>query len=501
MGVVDADLSNLLQLLTPLYRDTDKSVGHALHLFLKSLFCQVPAERIAPFFELIVVGVRCGLTHINHCVQLNSMKCMDTVLSSYPDFIRPHINELLPLYLPLIARQSFALKSKARSHVDTRVQVLKQLYSFLSLVNIKSIAAQPCPPVIDPQRGVVWTNESLSSPRDLHDYYANSLFLLRFNRKHRFFPATAGDASKATACEDKFVSALIKLLLELWVEEVGKSLTLDCSRKGSSVVELLQVILQILSLSMGLVGKEALPEKLSVLFLSRFPLFQSCVAQRPSAAGLPLNLEVCRVLLQACSPHRHFPERLEPVMKYLATNVSRCAGVIADSLHLTACVKLVIDILQVVSSTKWTENVTRPFFKSCVELFTSCNMLSSAKHVFLVHIDHMTVTCIKNPGRISKVAETSFLSDCMTLLPALLVSAQSTSKPHLLAIIIRIIKFGMTCQRDAVMSAFMLKLPDIYSKCGHCRVFTDVCYRYRWSCGFCATVSAINVDTFAGPYH
>ena len=298
-------LGKLFHQLSPIFIDQDSSVRHSLLLLTKFLLSQVPSDHLAPFFPILMVSVKCGLTHITSTIQQDTLKIMDLLINHSAPLLRSHASEILPLYIPLMScycgfgaaqtkggssnhksktATNNMLKSTPSGSFSHRLKVLDQLLRFLSLLClpmeandkvstnlVSSSLTLPSAPVLNMHQQLVWPSHedfllSINS-KDMVDFLSSSLLFtcldpsvqvtvqghLKSSVSAPLFPSTE------EFCD--FCDRLIQLLLECWVE-VAPSCLLNFSssiginkqqRPNRQPSDLLETVLQLLCVLLKLV--------------------------------------------------------------------------------------------------------------------------------------------------------------------------------------------------------------------------------------------------------
>lgn len=297
-------LGKLFHQLSPVFIDQDSSVRHSLLLLTKFLLTQVPSDHLAPFFPVLIVSIKCGLTHITSAIQQDTLKVMDLLINHSAPLLRSHASEILPLYIPLMSCYSgfgaqtkggssshksktatnSMLKSTPSGSFSHRLKVLDQLLRFLSLLclpmetndkvsmnPISSSLTLPSAPVLNMHQQLVWPSHEdfllSTNSKDMVDFLSSSLLYTcldpsvqvtvqghkKSNISAPLFPSTE------EFCD--FCDRLIQLLLECWVEVAPSCLLNFSSSIGNNrqrsnnrqPSDLLETVLQLLCVLLKLV--------------------------------------------------------------------------------------------------------------------------------------------------------------------------------------------------------------------------------------------------------
>ena len=480
-------LGQIIKQVVPLFAEQDNAVRHSFYLFLKLVFQIVKLKQITPFFSLLVASLKVGLTHISSSIQTDALKVADLIISHYPSLIQEHTEELLPLYLPLItSRTQHSNPSGGRrkpSHLSSiyssHLPVLSQLLDFVSLIsNPRSFLKQEQPaPVISVTEGVVWPEgDLLSPPSDLQEYLTRSSFLLHVNPTQfgleclRLNPGSVGsgkDHSQSFDLKNRFV----QVLLELWIEVVSDSLfSAPQSPYSSELCELLCTILQLLYVFVSSTSPECLNDKFLTQFtnnlLPYFPLYQKFSTDRSSPNILMVNLHFCRLIILVGNSSPLLDTKM--VTDYLSFHLPQAPSVLS-SVELVKCVSFVSEILYKVFHNDFVHfsmDSVMSILCSCHKLFVSCHLLSSAKHSFFTFIKCCMEEIVSSHQKVTDSPFlTHFLNPCIASIPELLTRLPKPVDPVLAKLAIQVLRLGMMCQVDCVLSSFQFYFSQLYGVC------------------------------------
>lgn len=448
------NLNHVVNGLVTVLFNCEESVHHSLYLLLKHVYQVTPSQTISPYFECMLAGLKCGITHINAIVRLSGLKIIDLVFAHYPALLQSHISELLPYYLPLVSRgAASSSKSTLASSQggkltlhDSKLLVLKQILNFLTLVSFPSpITHKPHPPIINIAKETV--SLSLNGNRvDLYNYLTSSSLLFRlFSSKP--ICRTLVSSNKETNLTD-FNNQLLQSLLEYWIElsplvTTGPSLGSGKAKLKviDQLVELVDVLVQLFCLLFEIKG--CLNEKdcnhIITHFLPSFPL--------PSQYNT-VNIRLAYLLIITES------NSLESVYEYLSKRISTLS-------QITQTVHILTKILTCLGNR--TGKGLEQFYGSVVKLFLSVHVNSLAKQYVLLFIEQL-LDCLVKPGdKFSAVFKDFFLYPYLSFLPNVLIKQFTTSTNNdILCRVIKIITCALSMKMKTVEQSFASKFHLIY---------------------------------------
>jgi pre-rRNA-processing protein IPI1 len=144
---IKLEFSNLLENLCPLFYDRDYKVREAAQTLFKTLI-QLPyfslnQNILKPFFYLINVHLSCAMTNITENVQYSSLKLLDILIESMPEFIHTHAYNIFENFIDQISKSNLkgdkrTLKNDPYKFTSTqawRHNVLNRLYKILLIIS------------------------------------------------------------------------------------------------------------------------------------------------------------------------------------------------------------------------------------------------------------------------------------------------------------------------------------------------------------------------------
>lgn len=93
-------------------------------VFSRFIAQSVPAERVAPFFQLLSAHLSCAMTHIEAGIQEDSLKVLDVLLEHYPALLAERPTVLLTNFLELISHRQGSAGAKRAQDVKGRTWTL-----------------------------------------------------------------------------------------------------------------------------------------------------------------------------------------------------------------------------------------------------------------------------------------------------------------------------------------------------------------------------------------
>ena len=265
LETVLANLSALLERLSPIFVDKDGNVRRGCRNLLKKLFPVVSVDRMEPFFGLPMAHLYCAMTHIDEDIRKDSLEVVDVCLRHYPSLVVRDARTFLEHFLLQISTKkgvgatatSTLLVSPTNriSTVKWRAEVFKRLINvFQALVEEKDETERKSGDVkIDNDEVSL---DKLSVTTSVVDPMSHSAFDLRGCLQSRQCNvASSGNASSASGLDcaalHEFGETIIPLLIDSWMEASpadhnlsrgqNKSVSSDVFDLFTAVVSLLKV--------------------------------------------------------------------------------------------------------------------------------------------------------------------------------------------------------------------------------------------------------------------
>lgn len=85
------------------------------------MFNELTSNEIAPFVNLVVAHLCCGMTHINEGVQIDTLAILELVLEKYPQLLIPYSKKLLTSLTDLICKQGSRETSSSQTLNTSKV--------------------------------------------------------------------------------------------------------------------------------------------------------------------------------------------------------------------------------------------------------------------------------------------------------------------------------------------------------------------------------------------
>lgn len=247
--LLDTHLSRLLSEVAALFTDKDGNVRSAATRVLRFITQSVPAERVAPFFQLLSAHLTCAMTHIEASIHEDAMNVLDVLLEHYPSLLASRPAVLLRNFLELIShRQNSggakkAQDTKARTWAlsvnpgravtsqQWRLTVLLRLGQFLqAVVDERPVEKKNMP---DSEIGLECSKDGHITPLNvtweelIYSKVAVNLYehsgakptpLSTFKLRDSESTAEIGESLDSKEGVQNFAATLVPLLLEVWVE-------------------------------------------------------------------------------------------------------------------------------------------------------------------------------------------------------------------------------------------------------------------------------------------
>lgn len=444
------NLSRLVIQLVPALFKQDETVHHALFLLFKHICQMAPPQIMSPYFERMLAGLTCAITHLSPSVRISGLKIMGVLLTHYPQLLQSHLNQLLPYYLPLIGSSSAkhnltATTGRKMSCQASRLLILKQILYFMTLLStsLTESTSKSNSPIVNVLEEKVCVSTDCTGTIDLHQYLTSSSLLLKLssNSVQSSTPIKVNET-----CPAGFEDQLLQALLEYWIE-LAPSVTIPPSAgraKQKAVNELfelvdvlMQLICMLLEVKGHLLGNKR--HRIVTYFLPHFPL--------PSVYGA-INIQLAYLLI--LTEHNS----LDPVFQYLSNNISQ----------VTQCVKIITKILNSLRSCNCHSSESiKLFYDAAVKLFIGARMTSSAKQHMLLFIEQLLHRQVKFDDKQSVTFKGFFLCPCLCSLPNLLVKQVQPVNPAVLYCILEILKCSLSLKIESVEQSVITNFHNIYS--------------------------------------
>lgn len=96
--------------------DGSAVVRQTSHILINTVMGLISTDAIGPFFQVLMAHLKCGLTHIQERIQLDTLKVLESCIQYYPSLFAKHAGNILPVVVGLLSRQrSIPSPSKASS--------------------------------------------------------------------------------------------------------------------------------------------------------------------------------------------------------------------------------------------------------------------------------------------------------------------------------------------------------------------------------------------------
>lgn len=147
-GVIGDNLSQLLNGVSPLVLDKEKTVRREALKLIAIILSPISSDNITPFFDILCSYLKCAMTHIDSNIQEDSLLLLDNLLATVPNLVAQNSMKILPNFFDLISK----LKSDSKpgrtltvslgnkiTGIKWRIKVLNRLYSILDAIILNKI--------------------------------------------------------------------------------------------------------------------------------------------------------------------------------------------------------------------------------------------------------------------------------------------------------------------------------------------------------------------------
>ena len=94
--VLDDNLTLILSRLAPLLSERERRLRRAGVVILEFMLTKVEPLTLESLYPLLCAHLCCGLSHIDSDIQFESIRILDTIIESQPQFVVHHRNQILP---------------------------------------------------------------------------------------------------------------------------------------------------------------------------------------------------------------------------------------------------------------------------------------------------------------------------------------------------------------------------------------------------------------------
>ncbi len=319
----------------------------------------VSADKMSPFFPTMMAQLRCGLTHINEDIQLDSVKLLQVYMDQYSILLFSHIHKLVPLLTSLLSRQvsrkgvthpgklkGASVSSDMMLKLDTKLTImelisrllqlkLSHLRTFSSMNNCqdKVLSVDLCKQTVQSD-----LNES-SEAQNSSCYFSNctsylSILHTNNNAVHGLSERPAVSSTFSESELEEFLdvlNVLVGLVMENWTE-VASTPSQHVTMMGK-LLKLLNIVLNLLNVlsisrsNCGLENKKwmnvysTVKNGVSSYLFKQFPFFatKSGPKDQWSLLELRANFVFCNVIQILCVMGKLVKDEDNRLMEFIST--------------------------------------------------------------------------------------------------------------------------------------------------------------------------------------
>ena len=113
--VLDDNLTLILSRLAPLLSERERKLRRAGVVILEFMLTKVKPCTLESLYPLLCAHLCCGLSHIDSDIQFESIRILDTIIESQPQFVVHHMNQILPNCMNQISSSAQSSSAQAPS--------------------------------------------------------------------------------------------------------------------------------------------------------------------------------------------------------------------------------------------------------------------------------------------------------------------------------------------------------------------------------------------------
>ena len=118
--VLDDNLTLILSRLAPLLSERERKLRRAGVAILEFMLTKVNPCTLESLYPLLCAHLCCGLSHIDSDIQFESVRILDTIIESQPQFVVQHMNQILPNCMNQISSSAQSSSAQAHSQNDVK---------------------------------------------------------------------------------------------------------------------------------------------------------------------------------------------------------------------------------------------------------------------------------------------------------------------------------------------------------------------------------------------
>ncbi|KAL2749184.1 testis-expressed sequence 10 protein [Vespula maculifrons] len=249
LEILSSQLNLLLQRISALFFDKEKDIRRDSLKVLNCILNLISNEQLTPFCNVLITYLRCAMTHIDPNIKEDSLLFLDILIQHCNNIIVKDSHKILPNFLDMISRMHTETKPERQltitldsknTTVKWRIKVLECLGNILrSIINYKKIEkAQHYTSAV---KVICINKETKYIPFyrqvDIQDYKINfeSITNLRNDTNER---------SLDVAEFIKYISVLIPLMFDSWIEVCPEERTVTSTISGTIISSETSILLK-----------------------------------------------------------------------------------------------------------------------------------------------------------------------------------------------------------------------------------------------------------------
>eukprot|EP01116_Phalansterium_solitarium_P002396 TRINITY_DN12392_c0_g1_i1.p1 TRINITY_DN12392_c0_g1~~TRINITY_DN12392_c0_g1_i1.p1 ORF type:complete len:380 (-),score=150.06 TRINITY_DN12392_c0_g1_i1:7-1146(-) len=140
--VLKVHVGAIVEALSELLTDQELPVRKSLLAFWHHIIALLDPEAVGPFVGMVVVYLRCGITHVAWPVRIDSLEVVSLWMQHWPRLLAPHCSQLVGSFVEMLNRTTVAVSASqapgnnmtvthTKSPLEWRLQVLRSLITLL----------------------------------------------------------------------------------------------------------------------------------------------------------------------------------------------------------------------------------------------------------------------------------------------------------------------------------------------------------------------------------
>lgn len=250
--ILSSSLGTLLQGISVLTLDKESKIRKDTLKVLSLLLGPIPNEQLSPFSDILISYLKCAMTHIDPAIKEDSLNFLDVLVQNCGSLVAKNSQKILSNFLDMVSKHNkdsqvsrqltLSLGSKHTS-IKWRIKVFESLSSILNLL----IIDKKCKKFGNSQ------HEGRKIFVDNNTYYVELYQPNNITDNKINFKKDNEDVSNDNEIADfkKYISVLMNLMMESWLEVRPKENNVLTSAITSEAVSLITITTKIIQQIIG----------------------------------------------------------------------------------------------------------------------------------------------------------------------------------------------------------------------------------------------------------